>query len=380
MWNNVLHPIDWRDEVSPGGSNNTAHTTSYLFANVPVRKMEGANRIKDTWNFALSEDEMNAARKLLMGMFGSGAKLDLSSMQEMLRGDDMNPSQAKMLASLVSRHFMDKVVAPKAPVFSQVFSLAQKPENYLSKVRLLQEPPAPLPDDALNAKLMLGGAGLIGAVAGADQLAHWEVGKKKRDDEQSKTASALLRVLRQGAKVPHGQPFAPTLGTGAKRVLKLGFNPEMGVTGNRVKRLMQGAGLLGLAQGALQAGDKVSDVAGQAAGVIPDGTKLQPTKNWLEQWRDHPWITGAKTLWNGIPKEISPAQRQLLGSVGELAVRAKIHDVKLPSSKDMLTHFYSPALPPAQSALHRLLGMFIDPPGAKVYNNVARDTLNVIQE
>jgi hypothetical protein len=229
----------------------------------------------------------------------------------------------------------------------------------------------------LNAGLL--GASLLGAAGYG--VHKWLAPKsKKRDDEQSKTASALLRVLRQGAKVPHGQPFAPTISTGAKRVLKLGFNPEMGVTGNRVKRLMQGAGLLGLAQGALQAGDKVSDVAGQAAGVIPEGTKLQPAKSWLEEWRDHPWITGARTLWSGIPKEISPAQRQLLGSVGELVVRAKAHDVKLPSSKDMLSHFYSPASPPTQSALHRLLGMFIDPPGAKVYNNVARDAFNVIRE
>jgi hypothetical protein len=189
-----------------------------------------------------------------------------------------------------------------------------------------------------NANAGLIGASLLGAAGYG--IHKWLQPRKKKKEDEQKQASALLKALRFSAKVPHGQPFAPTLGLGARRVLKLGFNPELGATGNKVKRVMQGAGLLGFAHGAYSAGEKVSDTAGQIADIIPGGTKLEPTRNWLEEWRDHPWLTGAKTLWNGIPHDVPPGQRALLGSAAELAARAKLHDVQLPTASDMVKKFY----------------------------------------
>lgn len=237
----------------------------------------------------------------------------------------------------------------------------------------------------LNTALMA--TGLLGATAYG--VNNWLQPKRRapsssdKPEEEQKKASflgTLAKGVRHAAGVPKGQAFAPTLGAGAKNVLKLGFNPELGRVGNVGKRLAQGAGLYGLFSGVKALEGGVKDVAGEAARFVPDTGKLAPTNQWLESMRDSPWSTGLATALQGFPRDMSEGQQALIKSITELGARAKLHDTHLPSWKDMAQSFHSPAMPPTQSLLQQLVSYLVRPPQGRDYNQVAGNLLRVAGE
>lgn len=378
LWRDILHPQDWRNEVE-GSADGFAPTTSYIFANMPVRRMGGIEQIRDVWDFALQGAELGRLKELIKSIVTNprSASDSLSGVEadELLR--EGTGSKLKAVGSMLGREILDKAIAPNAPVFRQNFSVNGDGKDYLSKVRVLLDTPTPLPDDALNAKLMAGGAGLLGAAALADHAVNRPSDKKQK---KAGILGTLAKGVRHAAGVPKGQAFAPTLGAGAKNVLKLGFNPELGRVGNVGKRLAQGAGLYGLFSGVKALEGGVKDVAGEAARFVPDTGKLAPTNQWLESMRDSPWSTGLATALQGFPRDMSEGQQALIKSITELGARAKLHDTHLPGWKDMAQSFHSPAMPPTQSLLQQLVSYLVRPPQGRDYNQVAGNLLRVAGE
>lgn len=377
LWKDILHPEDWRNEVS-SAPEGFAPTTSYIFANMPVRRMGGIEQIRDVWDFALQGGELNRLKELVASLVRNPrdgmSKLDGVEADELLRSE--SGTKLKAISSMLGREVLDKVVAPSAPVFRQNFSVNGDGPNYLDKVRVLLDTPTPLPDDALNAKLLAGGAGLLGAAALTDHV----VNRPEKKEKKASILGTLAKGVRHAAGVPKGQAFAPSLGAGARNVLKLGFNPELGRVGNVGKRLAQGAGLYGLYSGAKALEGGVKDVAGEAARLVPDTGKLAPTNQWLESMRDKPWSTGLTTAAQGFPRDMSAGQQALIRSVAELGIRAKLHDTHLPGWKDMAQSFYAPAMPPTQSLLQKLVSYLVRPPQGSDYNQVAGNLLRVAGE
>ena len=383
LWKDILHPQDWRDEVAAAGDGYTP-TTSYIFANMPVRRMSGIEQIRDVWNFALQGGDITKfkemAKLLVTQPKALLSKLNTAEAEDLLRGDE--GTKLKALVSLAGRQVLDKAVAPSAPVFRQNFSVGGSGDTYMDKVRVLLDTPVPLPDDASNAKMLAGGAGLMGAAALADYAAGSDIRRsKKQEEKQAGIISKLLSAgLRRAAKVPAGQAFAPTVGTGVRRVLKLGFNPELGRTGNIVKRVLQGAGLYGGWRAADGLVSTIGETAGEAARFIPNGGKLEPTNRYLESWRDAPWATALRTAWKGIPSYVPDAQRELVKHLAVLAAKNKLHGGHMPSMTDVAKKFYSPAVPHTFYGVRSLLGSLVGPPTAEDYGKVLTDAADVYKQ
>lgn len=234
-------------------------------------------------------------------------------------------------------------------------------------------------DSWRNANLMAATAGALGL--GAYGLHKWLKSKPKKQEEKQAGISKLLSAgLRRAAKVPAGQAFAPTVGTGVRRVLKLGFNPELGRTGNIVKRVLQGAGLYGGWRAADGLVSTIGETAGEAARFIPNGGKLEPTNRYLESWRDAPWATALRTAWKGIPSYVPDAQRELVKHLAVLAAKNKLHGGHMPSMTDVAKKFYSPAVPHTFYGVRSLLGSLVGPPTAEDYGKVLTDAADVYKQ
>ena len=247
---------------------------------------------------------------------------------------------------------------------------------------------------ALGGALMLGGGGvllhsLLKKLSQPDKVKAprgYRIVRpaKKSDDENKEKQAGISKLLsaglRRAAKVPAGQTFAPTVGTGVRRVLKLGFNPELGRTGNIVKRVLQGAGLYGGWRAADGLVSTIGETAGEAARFIPNGGKLEPTNRYLESWRDQPWMTALRTAWKGIPSYVPDAQRELMKHLAVLTAKSKLHGGHMPSMTDVAKKFYSPAVPHTFNGVRSLLGSLVGPPTAEDYGKVLTDAADVYKQ
>ena len=228
-----------------------------------------------------------------------------------------------------------------------------------------------------NANLMAATAGALGL--GAYGLHKWLAPKKKPKEQDKQAAAFLKNFVRNAAGVRTGQRFAPTIGTGAKRVLKLGFNPELGPVGNVVKRIAQGAGLVGLATSVNGAVQEAGEIAGAAASVIPNAGKTAPINRYLQELHSRPWRTSLTTLWHGVPNYVPSEQREFLRHLLTTTAKLRLNNTQLPGGGDLLKSFYSPAMPPTKSLVQQLLGNVVGQPSLAEYGELLRSGVKAVR-
>jgi len=189
----------------------------------------------------------------------------------------------------------------------------------------------------------------------------------------ARAGRGLVNGLRAGAKVPTGQPFAPTVGQGIRRTLKLGFNPEVPGWAKIPKRLLQGSALYGLAATGVQARSTVQNLANNANQLIPDTEGLHPIKQWTGELARSPIWTTLKAVATGPPENIPTSQRSLLSNATYIAGRNGLADwwnsigrSSTPQGPETwLRRAYMPAALPAAQGVRKLLpDMSYAPPSA----------------
>ena len=216
---------------------------------------------------------------------------------------------------------------------------------------------------------------LLKRLGGASLQALAPVGKK------------LQAGARYGAAVPAGEAFAPSLGTAARRVLKLGFNPEVKGWWNAPKRIAQGIGLYGIGTGAVQGREAVQGLAQNANQLLPDNENLTPLKQYTQDLADSPILTTLRTMFSGLPSEIPAGQRSLLGNATYIAGRNGLADwwnsigrTNTESGpKTWLRQAYAPAVQPAARGVRGLLPD-IPPAPLSAYADLLRSLRETAQE
>lgn len=169
---------------------------------------------------------------------------------------------------------------------------------------------------------------------------------------QTKTAAlgAVTKALKYMARVPANKPFAPTLGSGIRNTLKVGFNPYLGRYGHWPKRGLQVAGL-GMAGNAyLNARHQVTDTASQVSSLIPSIPVTADAKQYVGRWAQAPELEAAKLLWNGRPEQVPEPQWNLLTDLAGMWIRHKLHSMQA-GWPSWLKLPYAPAAPVAGAAL-----------------------------
>ena len=197
----------------------------------------------------------------------------------------------------------------------------------------------------------------------------------------------LQAGTRYAAAVPAGEAFAPTLGTAARRVLKVGFNPQVKGWWNAPKRTLQGLGLYGLGVGAVQGREAVRDLAQNASQLIPENENLKPLKQYTQDLADSPILTTLKTMFRGVPDTIPPGQRALLGDATYIAGRNGLADwwnsigrtdVKT-GPRTWIQQAYAPAVRPAAQGIRALLPD-LPPAPLSAYESLLRSVRQTAQE
>jgi hypothetical protein len=192
---------------------------------------------------------------------------------------------------------------------------------------------------------------------------------------------------RYAAAVPAGEAFAPTISTAARRVLKLGLNPQVKGWWNAPKRIAQGLGLYGVGAGAVQGREAVQGLAQNANQLIPDNENLKPLKQYTQDLADSPILTTLKTMFGGLPDTIPPGQRALLGDATYITGRNGLADwwnsigrtgVKT-GPGTWVQQAYAPAVRPAARGIRALLPD-LPPASLAAYESMLRSMRQTAQE
>jgi hypothetical protein len=203
----------------------------------------------------------------------------------------------------------------------------------------------------------------------------------------TQTGKTLQQGARFGAGVPAGETFAPSIGTAARRVLKLGFNPQVKGWWNVPKRIAQGAGVYGLGASVVQGREAVKDLALNANQLLPPHEKLQPLKQYTQDLAESPIWTTLRTAIMGLPETVPAGQRALLGNATYIAGRNGVADWwnnlgRAPAATGpgtWLRHAYAPAVAPAVQGVRSVLPNIPHaPPSA--YGDLFRSAQQAVRE